>query len=411
MKKIFLLIFTISFLICSCSNNNEEIKTKLTIEEPKIYPYTLTFENSKSLSPLESEDGILLGAYFPYDINYGIKDYEKNFPKNMNHYVYEYVLGTEFDTTFILDCIANNKTPFIKTIPKDYNKYNLEQIETLSNILTIFNVDCYIELLPCPSENYYDPEKYKQYFEKSSDILKNNNKNISIVFTPNPDELFSSNDFYPNSESYDFLGFRYIGNILNEEDFLYEGFFDKFNYVYKNKQTDKPIFITTFALSHFSTSNNTYYIDENINYANNIIDTLKKEYKRVKGINFYDIDSRITDFDGEVSNIDNYKITENEKIKNNFYNIIKDDIFLEKYEELNDNEKKSYSYDAILTENNYYVSTEIAYNRHFEQMKHNELYSSYIFDNKSYYKLNDLFDNEQKYNIKIDNIEKKIIIY
>lgn len=412
MKKIFLIIFTLCFLICSCSyNNNEEIATKLAIEDPQIYPYTFIFENKLELSPLEPEEGILIGTYFPYNLNYGINDYEKHFPKNMNHYVYEYVLGTEFDTTFLLDCIANNKIPFIKAIPKNYDNYNIDQIASLSNIIKTFNINCYIELLPCPSEKYYNPEDYKQYFEKSSELLRNANQNISIIFTPNQDELFIANDFYPSEQSYDFLGFNYIGSILDDEDFLYENFFNKFNYIYKNKHTDKPIFITTFALSHFSKSNSTYYIDESINYFNNIITIIKSDYKRVKGINFYDVNSTITEFLGEYNNIDNYRITENEKIKNNFYEVIKNDIFLEKYEEPTDYQIKSYSYDAVLVENDYYVSTEIADNKHFEQMKHNPISSSYTFDNKDYYKLDDLFNNEQKHTVKVDTINKKIIVY
>lgn len=412
MKKTFLLILILSFLLPSCAYNNEKITTKISLEEEINYlPYTFSLETTSELSPLEPKENILLGAYFPYNINYGIKDYESTLSKSMNHYVYEYTLGTEFDTMFILDCISQNKTPFIKVIPKKYDKYNLEQIQSLSNILNGFNVSCYIDLLPSPSQSIYDYDKYKAYFEKSSEILRNEIDNVSIIFTPNSNELFISSEFYPHSSSYDFLGFSYIGNIQNNNERIYSDFFNKFNYVYKNKETTKPIFITTFALSYFSKINNTYYINENINHINNIINTIKENYKRVKGINFYDVNSIINNFDGEKNNIDNYRLTENKKIKDNFYNLINDSVFLEKYEYTDNIEKDKYIYDAILVDDNYYISTEIDSNIYFEQMKHNSNIISYTFNNKNYYRLDDLLYNKQKYNIKIDDYNKTIKLY
>lgn len=412
MKNIPLVIFILSFLMCSCTSTSQQTTTKIILDEPEIIEYTLSFENTQELNTLEPKEGIVLGAYFPYSIYYGIKEYENVTEKSMNHYVYEYILGTEFDTTFIIDCISKNKIPFIKVIPKSYDKYNLDHIESLSSLLEYLNINCYVELFPSPSDMQYSADNYKDYFEKSSTILKNKNENISIIFTPNSNELFSSYDFYPSHSSYDFLGFNYIGKILNNNnDNIYEDFFHKFNYVYKNNQYNKPIFITTFAVSHFSLLNNTYYIDENISYTNYIINTLKENYKKVKGINFYDIDSRINTFQGENNYNDNYKITENKKIKDNFQKLITDYAFLEKYEYSKIDKKDKYIYDALLVEDDYYVSTKIDSNVYFEEMKHNEIISSYTFHDKQYYKLNDLFNNTQKYNIKINDTNKTITLY
>lgn len=417
MKKIILFILAVSFLFygCSSGNYNSQVLNESDNENEQkqdMEEYTFLFEQTDQLNALEPEENILLGAYFPYNIEYGIEKYEQDLPKGMNHYVYEYILGTEFDTTFILDCISKNKIPFIKVIPNNYNKYDTNQIRSLSKILSTFNIGCYIELFPMPSDKQYDHTKYKEYFEESSSILKETNNDNSIIFSPNPNELFDSINFYPSSETYDFLGFNYIGSILNknEYEYIYEDFFQKFDYVYSSKNITKPIFITTFALSYFSKIDSTYYLDENINYINEIIIKIKDNYKRVKGINFYDVDSRYQNFNGEVLHQDDYRLTENEKIRNNFYELIKDDLFLSEYEASEKLQKNSYMYDAILMDNNYYISSQVLNNKHIEQVQYNETIKTYNFYGNQYYELESLFKDNTNYNIEIDDINKKITV-
>ncbi len=415
MKKIFaFFIALIMFIIPSCVDSNA-IETNYSASkelEDKINPYILQFEQNVSLNTLENEDGILLGAKIDTSEDYGINEFEEKLVKSPNHYVYEYILGTTFDTDIILECIAKNKILFLKIIPNKYTVFSLNEISSVTNIINMFNVDCYIELLPNPTLAEYTPENYKGYFEQSSKILKSGDNKVAIIFTPSVEEISETSNYCPNLDSFDFVGYNYIGYIKNKNQYLYEDFFSKLNYVYKAYSDTKPIFITTFALSYYSGKYDTYYTNENIMQINIIFDTIEKNYERVKAVNFYDVDIKQSPFKYAKYNDDNYRITENEKILANFNNLISKKLFKNKIE--NDGQVDDtiqFIYDAVMVNNEYYVSEKILTNKFLMYLSDSEKYTKYEFNNEMYLKLNDIFHNNDKYFIEIDNLNNNIKIY
>lgn len=408
-KNIILLLLSATIFISSC-NNTKEIEQSQEIATVPI-EYIVNFERQIPLNTLEPTNGLLFGIYYPHNIDFPIKDYEFYLSKKPNQYVYEYTLGTDFEIMYIIDCIARDKMPYIKIITSSYNKYNIAQIKYVSSILRSFNVDCYVELFPNPSETEFDSEKYKNYFEESAKLLKEDLKNVAIIFTPNNDELIGAEEFLPSSEYIDFIGFDYIGKILETNPDIYEDFFLKFDYIYDLYSNEKPIFITTFALSYFSDLDNTYHIKNNINYINEIFNIINKNYKRVKGVNFYDVDAREFPFYNSEYNFDNYSFTDNDKILDNFNILTDSNLFLSTYEKSDTKETIYYAYDALLVNDEYYISSSIINDENLISPNLSNENDIYIYNENKYYNIKNIFKNNENYYIEIDNINKIISIY
>lgn len=417
MRKIVSILFLCGlFFLIGCFydfNKNNDISNntsaKIDIIEP-IY-YTMNVTKDIELATLEPKDGLLLGAYFPENEDYKIKDFEKKLSKTPNHYVYEYKLGTEFDTTFLIEAIARNRTPFISISCSEYNKYDIEEVEKVSDIIASFYVDAFIELYPSPDEESYNKEKYIDFFQKSSDIFKNKIENVAIIYTPSTENLYTSSDFLPNASCYDYIGFSYIGYILEDDSIIYNDFFAKFNYVYKKYAKDTPIFITKFMLSHFSNKNNTYYITENIEHTNTIFDSIIKNYDRVKGVNFFDINAIEKPLDNFLYNDDNYSYTDSNEILNNFNVCIKNDAFLSEFTTSIAKDTIKFVYDAVEVNDEMYVITDCLSSEFFKpENVYNKTYT-FPFNDKTYYKLDDLIKNETEVTFEIDRINKTISSY
>ncbi len=402
----FCLFFIVLLIGCSKTTQDD---TNHVIKEQ--VPYVLSFNQTTTLNTLEPADGILLGAYFEESPNFMIKEFEQKLVKNPNHYVYEYTLGTTFDTNKILECIATNRTLYLKIFPNNYSAFSLTDIASVSNIINAFNIDCYIELFPNPTTQNFSPDIYIDYFVRSSNILKQSKRDISIIFTPSKDNLLDSEKFCPPLKSFDFIGFEYIGYVQNKNTEIYEDFFIKFDYIYKTFQNKKPIFITTFALSNYSNRFNTYYINENINYINEIFNKLSNNYPMVKAVNFYNINSKDSPFFYNIYNNDDYTFTENLELLSNFNKLISNEYF---YSSLIPIDSKlslqKYNYDALLYENEYYISKNIETNSFLTKLSISDYYI-YEFDNKAYFKLSDIKEELNEYQTEIDTIHNIIKLY
>ncbi len=406
MRKKFILPIFLFLIIIFVGCDKEEVENAdFEITET---PYILKFEKVIDYTTLEPSKGMMLGINFNRSMENDVLKYEQSLEKSPSHYVYEYILGTEFDDNYILESIAKNKILYIKLIPSKFNMYNIEEVEKVSEKIKSYNIDCYIELFPNPSTQDYDSEKYKEYFYKSSVILKSNIKNASIIFTPNSNELFSSADFVPDKDCYDFVGFEYVGNINITETEMFNNFYNKFIYIYETYSEEKPIFITTFALSYFSNKENTYYVNENIKFINDLFKDLSENYKRVKGVNFYDIDVKNSPFENKDYNNENYRLTENKKILDNFNTLISNSYFNSEFEQNGQYEKSSALYDALLVDDVYFVSEKVFNNSDIIKMNEKEKFNSYNFGENVYYKMDDLFKNVESYSIDINNSNKII---
>lgn len=318
MKKISSLVIIIIFLfLVSCENTKNVIIEENEVLAGSINNATKPITDKNNTKKNKYANKIVTGVYSS-DYNYDNNDI------NTNLYVYNYILGSDFDESFILECIAKNKTPYICISFSKYNEYDLGAIQQLSRQLSKYYVDCYIELCPSPTYEEYNKEEYIKFFEKSSDIFKTDIKNAYIVFTPSTKNLYTSTDFTPNPDYFDFVGFEYIGYITpDNEGSIYNDFFAKFNYVYKAYENIKPIFITKFAVSHYTEKNHSYYITENIEYMNEVFEILLNDYPKLSGINFYNVDARLNKFDDVTFNEDNYKFTEDNDIFLNLKKYIK----------------------------------------------------------------------------------------
>lgn len=398
-------IFICSLLLgCTIEPRNEitlendtvvanEVPTKKLNETYDVY----TNKNLK-YETLES-DTKYIGAYILSDnsINGNIKSFEEKMKFSHSHYLYTYKLGNSFNDEWLYECISNNKTPYIIIKPEDGNYYNLENIENFYNNISRYNSFFFIELYPLEVSKNYDMEKYKTFFNEASKILKENEK-IAIVFNNFDLSPIDASMFTPDENSYDWVGLSYFGTI---KDGTYPDFYSNLNFIYDSYSSTKPIFISNFAISHYSKTTGTYL--NGIDEINNIYDNLNEKYPRVKGINYININGIRT---SKNFSQDNFLLTDTKEIYDEYGKTLENNNFKSNITDEKDKIKsldinlylKAYNYDGIL----YFDNTII---KKFELPE--KLIQGEKIQDKDLIKISEL---EKYLNISINEQNKKIII-
>lgn len=378
--------------ITSFTNTNTGAKLK---KEYKIYqtqivtPQALEMENTYIGAHILSDD----------TINYNIKNFEEkiNFPHS--HYLYNYKLDNQLKDQWLYDCISLGKTPYIVVKPKDEDYYNLEYIKTFAKNINRYNSYFFIELYPLEKSKNYDINKYKEFFNSASNILKENSK-ICIVYNNYDMSVVETLRYEPEETSYDWVGYSYFGIMKNHS---YPDFYTNLNFIYDNYSAKKPIFIANLAISHYSEKTGSYYTMEAIKKIEEIYNTINEKYPRIKGINYININGikKSNNF-----NNDNFLITDTREIYEKYGNILKENNFLSK---INENSKLEINENILLDFSAYKYNNEIYFEEKIIEKFHleNMYFLEKKLDEKILIPLNEL---ENSLNIQIDESKNQIFI-
>jgi hypothetical protein len=98
------------------------------------------------------------------------------------------------------------------------------------------------------------------------------------------------------------------------------------NYVYDTFSERKPIQISEFGVTHYTITDGKYYVDFAIEKITRMYNGLKTKYPRVKSIFYFDVNNLVNAPSGR--RINNYAITDNERILKTYSNLISDPYFL-----------------------------------------------------------------------------------
>lgn len=429
LKKLFvrfisIIILTVILIGCGNTKENSTGSTQninaeevMLLNEPdknKIQ-YNLYIEKDDyKLAKYEPKKGVYLGAYILSNkqINYEIDYFEKLTDKKHALYVYNLKLGDEFPTDWVLSCIARMKTPSIFIKPQnDYNMYDKKLLEKTAKQFSLFDVPIFVHFYPSPSTNNYNAENYKEFYKEAYRVFKQYAPNVAFVFTIKNFEVVDYKNYYPGDNFVDWVGLNIYEKIESKENIYGDDIFSSIDFFYYTFQKTKPIMISQFAVSHYNNDTNTYYAKEAKDEINRVYNTILNSYPRIKAISYLDIDTMVLQSDNDIK--DNFSITENNMILDEYKTIIKNESFLKILENNNETRNKELiksPFNMYKIEDEYFISEKSI----FYDIDVSEITK---FDNK-YRKI----DGENYFNLKIikdyttrkvvvDDVTKKVFLY
>lgn len=299
------------------------------LEETDMSLYLV--QNNYKPSLYEPSDGCYIGAYVLGNntLNYDMMEFEKAVNKRHSTYIYNLTMGNQFPKDWVLECIANMKTPLIVVHPKDSMILDENLLYDIAKSFGELSVPMFVEFYPNPEKYNIFPKEYKDFFLKAKEIFKEYSPNSAFVWSVNLNNVYDSGIYYPGDNAVDWVGLSiyqpiYRNSIKSDTD-IWSGI----DFFYNTYQNSKPIMITELGISHYSNTDHTYYIKDSQNKINEFYNKIKNNYPRIKAVNYMDFESN-----------ENYKITDNSSISKTYKDAVNDIHFKYSVDTVNTNTKE-----------------------------------------------------------------------
>ena len=203
-------------------------------------------------------------------------------------------IGGDFPLLWVLECIAEQKIPIIVILPpeeEDFFSGNWEEIltETAAAFAEV-PVPMFAVFFPVPKNSDWDAATYIAFFRYARAIFAIYAPHVAFVWTVDADkENFKENfkDYFPGNLAVDWVGLTLFSTSLEIPEYIM--------HFYHAFQRDKPIMLN-LGLSHFSTADHRYRIAETAAVLEQIYHTIKRDFPRVKMVNYMDVNR--LDYDG-----------------------------------------------------------------------------------------------------------------
>lgn len=418
MMKIVLLILVLTLTSCQSKNKVLREEAPETYEAsiimdtpiPDKIPYTVYAQTKKyGLSLYEPEEGRYAGAYILSDEISEIEDFEAIAGEHAI-YLYDMKVGDTFPMRWLLSCMANQKTPYIVVNPQNsYDPFNMKVLSELADEIGRFYVPVYVDLYPNANLQLYDPKEYKDFFKEAYKLFKTQASNAAIVFSSDqPAEAYL---YYPGDDYTDWVG---VNIQIGAEDSA-EDIFSNIDNIYYRFQKEKPIMISSCALSHISGENHVYRTDEAAGKLHRFYERIVQRYPRIKGINYININCIEKDlsYSNQKLGSDNYLVTDEKLMLDEYKSAVAGSGFIGAidYQSHTDNSSEYFMspFPAYLYENDMYISSNtIFYDLNIKG------FSSYsdekaILNGEVYYKM-ELLNKDRIKNIRTDEMEKAVYL-
>lgn len=209
-----------------------------------------------------------------------------------------------------------------------------------------------------------DPELYLEKWKLVHDVMEEEAPNVMMlwnVFTM-PEQSIAK--YYPGDEYVDYVGVN-IYNVVYHNDRLedlsdFEDPLRLLDYVYNTFSDTKPIVIGEFGATNYTVTDGLYHVDFAVEKIQRMYKYLPELYPRVKMIYYFDVNNLVNAPEGR--KINNYAITENERITNAYRTNVKKDVYLSSVQE-NPSNKEIFSYRDFL----FFYKAELFVDRQFVQ--------------------------------------------
>lgn len=383
----------------SDSQVHEVINNEFDIELKKSDTNLYIVQNNYKLSMYEPDDGCYIGAYVLGNraLDYNMKEFEEVTGRRHSIYIYNLVLGNPFPTNWILECIANMKTPLVVIHPKEGMTLNENFLYDTAESFSQLSVPMFVEFYPNPEKYDILPDEYKQFYKKAEQIFNKYSSNTAFIWSVNINNVYSSNVYYPGDDVVDWIGLSIYEPIYRNDVKAENDIWSKLDFFYNTYQYSKPIMITQFAVSHYSDTDHSYYINEAKNRLSTFYDTIKNYYPRIKSINYMDF-----------KDSENYKVTDNNSLTDLYKSTLDDEYFKYNVELVTPQYGKEIFKSAFYLcsdgENVYISDKALRYELGINPEQYEE---SILYNNIKYYPI-DIIKKYKNYSIKFEN--KKIYI-
>lgn len=306
-------IFLIAFvcLMVGCQTGPEEI---LEVSHT-IIPKEKTIQNvyipeQIRLGTYEPAHGIYVGAFVEsnQDVAGDMKRYEALMQKEQAFRVFQYQKRGDLTSQEVLECIAAKQVPYIKILAN--TTYDLMPIyEMVGDLNTKYQTPIFIELFPLQDDTL-DPVQYVKYYEEAYKLIKKYLKDAVVVWSIDWNSAYAATLYYPGSHIVDWVGLN-VSLPKYKDGRAYEPEYrEKMDFWYKQFQDEKPMLLSTLAVSHFSRVDHTYTLEDTKNKLTYFYETVPKLYPRIKAVLYGDVDMYYISPQGT----EDYRLTSQDKL-------------------------------------------------------------------------------------------------
>jgi len=276
----------------------------------------------------EPDSGCYIGAYILSDKTTGgeITAFERITGIEHGLYTYIYKIGQPFPTEWVLGCISKMKTPNIIFVPENADEpYNTKLLEEAAKKCGELSVPIFVHFYPVERSKGYEADGYKSFFQIARAYFSQYAPKAAFVWDIHMNDLDMAENFYPGDSFADWVGINISMDIEAESGELSENILPKLDYFYYTFQERKPLFISQLAISHFSSTNHAYYLNE-ADEALSQIYSRAMNLPRIKAVNYMSYNS-IEPLNMAQGN-DNYSVASDSRIAAIYKNHLSDDYFL-----------------------------------------------------------------------------------
>ena len=409
MKKIYIIV--LSFILIGCSKNISEENT-LAVNAGNNYKqinlYNIYQKDKYILKKYEPEKKCYAGIFIEQTDGNFIEEFEKYTNTKPSIYMYSQKLDDSYPLSWVLNGYSNLKTPFITILPPDDEKdlFNKELVKNLAKDFGKLQIPMFVSIYPV--NNYFENKnnEYIKFLQDAKTYFELYAPNVAILWSIDKKIAYKADDFYPGDNYVDWVGLDIYEDI--DENNRLDRMFKEFDFFYKNYANKKPIFIN-LAISHFGSTSYNYNIDDKINELKRYFNQMPFKYGRLKMINYINYDT----FKTKSINKQNYLVTDNKKILEAYTKALNDDIFFTSVIFSNNEREIMQEYKlnclAYKIDNEFFIDE--GYFK-LNNIKLDEMYlqNSVDIDNKRYYNLSNILQNNNK-KADVDEENKKIVIY
>ncbi|MDS1030370.1 glycosyl hydrolase [Bacillota bacterium LX-D] len=301
-------------------------------------PRVLIQSDSYRLSKYEPKEGTYLGAYVVQD-TYIKADMQKfNELTGKNHAsFFRYVgYGQKFPQSWIQELQKVGAVPHIAWEPNEGLDAVQDDLYLRSFARSLKETGMPVFLRFASEMNGTwaaysgNPQKYIAKWRLVHDVMAEEAPNVMMVWTVFTFPQNTILQYYPGDKYVDWVGVN-IYNVVYHNDQPnqradHEDPLELLDYVYNTFSDRKPIQISEFGVTHYTVTDNRYYIDFARNKLSRMYRGLVEKYPRVKSIFYFDVNNLINAPEGR--KINNYAITDDPQVLSAYSKLIKNSHYL-----------------------------------------------------------------------------------
>ncbi|MFI3211161.1 MAG: S-layer homology domain-containing protein [Peptostreptococcaceae bacterium] len=311
---------------------------------------SILLENDKyELQKYEPKVGTYLGAYILQDelINANMNTFETMMGKK--HASYFRYLGyktgnLEVFEDWMYQVKENGSSPHVALEPNN----GLEHVQRdeyligLAEMFAEFKDPIFLRYASEMNGDWVawngDTEEYIEKWKLVHDIMEEYAPNVIMVWTPFTMPEGSILEYYPGDDYVDWVGVNVYNVVYHNDNInhnaMHEDPLELLDFVYDNFSHRKPIQISEYGATHYTTTDGKYYTNFAIDKITRMYEGILNEYPRIKSIFYFNVNNLVNAPEGR--RINNYALTDVPAITNTYASIVSDKTFLDSMQENNE---------------------------------------------------------------------------